>query len=91
MQEQIDAQRVQFRQKSYEVLQAATEAVNRPRHNYVELALCGVTTCEPPSGGKSSHPARCDPSPAYECVNSNCVGRNVPSSWRRITAIGARN
>jgi hypothetical protein len=46
---------------------------------------------EPPSGGKSSHPARCGPSPAYECVNSNCVGRNVPSSWRQITAIGAKN
>src|SRR5215469_14548742 len=42
MQEQVDAQGVQLGQKANEVLQAAAEPIDRPRHHQIELALSGI-------------------------------------------------
>ena len=41
MQEQVDPERVQFRQERDEVLQASPEPIDTPGHHHVELPLTG--------------------------------------------------
>jgi predicted transcriptional regulator len=36
----LDSQGVELGQEADEVLQSAAEAIHRPRHDHVELALC---------------------------------------------------
>jgi hypothetical protein len=43
MQKEINMERMQFGQEANQVLQAAPEPVDRPRHYDVELALCRVS------------------------------------------------
>jgi hypothetical protein len=44
MQEQIDAQRVEFGQEANKILETPAQSVNRSCHDHVELALCGIAT-----------------------------------------------
>jgi hypothetical protein len=43
MQEQINSESVQLGQEADQVLQAAAKPIDRPSHDDIELALCGVT------------------------------------------------
>src|SRR4029077_1973325 len=41
MQKQVDSERVDFRQEAGEILQAAAEAVDAPRHDHIEFSPRG--------------------------------------------------
>jgi hypothetical protein len=51
---QIDFERVNFRKELHQILQRSAEAIDTPRHDCIELALCRVMA-ESPAEGDAAH------------------------------------